>query len=234
MKINILQLIEGAQQAKGLTVIIDVFRAFSTSCYLFENGAKTIIPVASLDAAYQLKKNNSDYILFGERGGIIQPGFDYGNSPSHIQNERFEDRTIVLTTSAGTQGIIHATNAEEIITGSFVNAGAISTYIKKRKPKEVSLVCMGWGGKEEADEDSLCAQYIKNELEGRNNDFKQIKQFLKWESQTGSFMDLNEERSAPKSDFDYCLDVNRFQFVLKVESYTDQFKQLRRIDVDFY
>ena len=29
MEINILQLLEGAKQAKGLTVIIDVFRAFS-------------------------------------------------------------------------------------------------------------------------------------------------------------------------------------------------------------
>ena len=31
--INILHLIEGAKPAKGLTVIIDVFRAFSLECY---------------------------------------------------------------------------------------------------------------------------------------------------------------------------------------------------------
>ena len=34
MEIRILELIEGAKKAEGLTVIIDVFRAFSLECYL--------------------------------------------------------------------------------------------------------------------------------------------------------------------------------------------------------
>ena len=34
MNMQILEMIEGARQAKGLTVIIDVFRAFSLECYL--------------------------------------------------------------------------------------------------------------------------------------------------------------------------------------------------------
>ena len=34
MQIDILQLTEGAKRAKGTTVVIDVFRAFSTACYL--------------------------------------------------------------------------------------------------------------------------------------------------------------------------------------------------------
>ena len=36
MKVKRLQLIEGAKQAEGLTVIIDVFRAFSLECYLYD------------------------------------------------------------------------------------------------------------------------------------------------------------------------------------------------------
>ena len=35
MEIRILELIEGAKKAEGLTVIIDVFRAFSLECYLY-------------------------------------------------------------------------------------------------------------------------------------------------------------------------------------------------------
>ena len=46
MHIEVLDLIEGAKQARGLTVIIDVFRAFSTACYVVQNGAREIIPVA--------------------------------------------------------------------------------------------------------------------------------------------------------------------------------------------
>ena len=45
MNIQILQLIEGAKAARGLTVIIDVFRAFSVEAYLFAQGAEMIIPV---------------------------------------------------------------------------------------------------------------------------------------------------------------------------------------------
>ena len=42
MNIKILKLIEGAKKAEGLTVIIDVFRAFTVACYAFNNGARII------------------------------------------------------------------------------------------------------------------------------------------------------------------------------------------------
>ena len=45
MTIQILHLIEGAKQAEGLAVIIDVFRAFSLEPYLFAAGAERIRPV---------------------------------------------------------------------------------------------------------------------------------------------------------------------------------------------
>ena len=61
MNIKILHLIEGARQAKGLAVIIDVFRAFSTACYVVRNGAVEIIPVADVDLAYKLKAENPAY-----------------------------------------------------------------------------------------------------------------------------------------------------------------------------
>ena len=73
MHIVILDLIEGAKQARGLTVIIDVFRAFSTACYVVRNGASEIIPVGDVELAYQLKEENSDCVLMGERKGKILP-----------------------------------------------------------------------------------------------------------------------------------------------------------------
>ncbi|MBO8173540.1 MAG: 2-phosphosulfolactate phosphatase [Bacillaceae bacterium] len=231
MEINILHLIEGAKQARGLTVIIDVFRAFSVACYLTDNGAKTIIPVGSIDRAYQLKDENPDYILIGERGGNIQPGFDYGNSPTHIKNADFTGKTVVHTTSAGTQGIVNAVHADQVITGSFVNAQAIIDYIRQQNPDRVSLVCMGWGGREKADEDTLCAQYIKNGLEGRPNDFREMVRFLREESKTGNFLNSANKDSAPETDFDLCLALDRFRFVLKVEDWQDGLKCLRKMEV---
>lgn len=134
MNIKILQLIEGARKAEGLTVIIDVFRAFSVACYVFNNGAEKIIPVGSLETAYALKEENGEFILMGERKGKILPGFDYGNSPAHVQGVDFSGKTVIHTTSAGTQGIVNAVKADEIITGSFVNARAVARYILQRKP----------------------------------------------------------------------------------------------------
>lgn len=224
MEIRILQLLEGAKQARGLAVIIDVFRAFSTACYAADRGAEKIIPVGEIETAYRLKREHPDYILMGERGGIIQPGFDYGNSPTLIENVDFTGQTIVHTTSAGTQGIANASQADEIITGSFVNAQAIVDYIRQRNPKLVSLVCMGWGAKEPADEDTLCAEYLKGALEGKSVDFAAIVRYLREERQTGSFLDLRgetETASAPKEDFDRCLSLNRFDFVLRAEQEQD-------------
>ena len=41
MKVEILEFVEGARMAKGIAVIIDVFRAFSVSCYAFDAGLCT-------------------------------------------------------------------------------------------------------------------------------------------------------------------------------------------------
>lgn len=48
MNIKILHMIEGAKQATGLAVIIDVFRAFTVEAYLMNNGAEKIIPVGDM------------------------------------------------------------------------------------------------------------------------------------------------------------------------------------------
>ena len=83
MDIEILQLTEGAMKARGLTVVIDVFRAFSTACYIFAAGAEKIIPVEHVEEAFNLKKIFPEVVMLGERLERKVPGFDFGNSPSH-------------------------------------------------------------------------------------------------------------------------------------------------------
>lgn len=229
MHINILHLAEGAIEAKGTAVIIDVLRAFSTACYAINKGIETIIPVGDIDLAYRLKKENPDYLLIGERHERKPEGFDFGNSPTHINDAAISAKTMVQTTSSGTQGIANAINADEIITGSFVNAGAIINYIRKTNPKEVSLVCMGFALQYPTAEDTLCAEYIKNELEGRPNDFPAIVQQIK-ETDGARFFDPATESWSPESDFHLCMDLNRFDFILKVEKVGD-LNYLRKIAV---
>ena len=216
MDIDILQLIEGAKQAQGLTVIIDVFRAFSTACYVVRNGAVEIIPVGDIDQAYQLKEENPDYILMGERAGVIRPGFDYGNSPTQIEHVDFAGKKIVQTTSAGTQGIVNATGADEIISGSFVNAAAIARYIRQQNPDVVSLVAMGWAGVESSEEDVLLAHYVRDLLTGNPTDLDDITEKLKKAKSAQKFFDPTMDW-APERDFELCTKYNCFDFVLRVE-----------------
>jgi 2-phosphosulfolactate phosphatase len=217
MEFKILHLLDGAKEAKGLTVIIDVFRAFSTACYAFEAGVDKIFPVAGIEEALKMKDKNPDYILVGERDGKKIPGFDFGNSPSQIIQTRLQNKTLVHTTSSGTQGIANAKNAEEIITGSLVNAGAIVQYIRQKNPAVVSLVCMGYACRYPTDEDTFCAEYIKNELEGKPNNFGPLVEKLKSGSGARFFLPENQSWS-PQKDFELCLELNRFDFVLKVEN----------------
>jgi len=229
MKIQILQLLDGAKSASGLTVIIDVFRAFSTACYALHLDAQKIIPVGDIDQAYKLKNENPKFILMGERNEQQPEGFDFGNSPSQLLKGDMSRRTIVHTTSSGTQGIVNATNADEIITGSFVNAGAIIRYILQKQPNRVSLVCMGYACEYPTDEDTLCAEYIKNELEGKPNDFDEMVETIR-KGSGKRFFDPEKQEWSPKKDFELCLELNRFDFILKVEK-ENEMNYLRRIDI---
>lgn len=217
MKVNILHLIEGAKQAEGLTVIIDVFRAFSLECYLYGMGVNKIRPVGEIEETFRLGRMIPDSVLIGERKGKKCEGFDFGNSPSTVDRDRVAGKTVIHTTSAGTQGIVNAVHADEIITGSLVNARAVAKYIMKKQPQTVSLVCMGNRGINLAEEDELCAEYIKSILEG-NNDFD-IEQRIAHLKDNGGrhFFDPDNQDVFPEEDFWLCIQYDRFPFVIKIQ-----------------
>ena len=216
MEINILRYIEGAKRAEGLTVIIDVFRAFSLECCLYDRGAARIHPVGSIEEAWALKHAHPDYVLIGERRGKKCEGFDFGNSPSTVPEEAVRGKTILHTTSAGTQGIINASGADEIVTGSLVNAAAVAAYIRRRGPEKVSLVCMGNNGVTLAPEDELCAEYIKSILEGHPlPDIRERALALK-DRGGKHFFDPDNQEVFPEADFWACVQCDRFPFVLRV------------------
>lgn len=208
-------MIEGAKQATGVTVIIDVFRAFSVEAYLMNSNVEKIIPVGDMQIAYDYKKKNPEVILVGERHGKILPGFDFGNSPSQIQGADLAGKTVIHTTSAGTQGIANAKGADVILTGSLVNANAIAKYILKNKYQDVSLVCMGLEATTPTEEDTMCAEYIKSILEGNPMELKDKIEKLKVTS-GAKFFDLSQQDVFPERDFYLCTDVDKFDFVLKL------------------
>ena len=227
MHIQILELIQGAEQAKGLTVIIDVLRAFSLECYLYGYGAALVRPVGSVEEAFALREKHPGSLLIGERKGKMCEGFDYGNTPSGISPGDVNGMLIFHTTSAGTQGVIRAEGAEKILTGSLVNAEAVAAYIRREKPEEVSLVCMGNGGVRRAEEDVLCAEYIRSlVLEQPLPDLQdRIRRLPRHGAE--HFFNPETQDIFPEKDFWLCMRVNLFPFVLHVEKDEEGFKIIR-------
>jgi 2-phosphosulfolactate phosphatase len=214
MKIGIITSLKDADSAKGITVVIDVLRAFTTTCYVFANGAKEIISVADLDEAYAIKRSHPSYILIGERKGIKPSDFDWGNSPAELTSVSFKQKTVILTTSAGTQGIHKAIHANEVITGAFVNAAAIASYIQKRIPDDVTLLCTD--DKHPRNEDFMCAKYIMSLLRGHPMDFSKIQTYLKTHPSADGFL-LHPMTKWSKKDFALCMTRDTFDFVIKAK-----------------
>ena len=215
MKVEILHMLEGARAARGVAVIIDVFRAFSLECYIMDRGAAGIIPVASKELAYELKEKYPEYLLVGERHGKVLPGFDFGNSPSQFENIDLAGRTIIHTTSAGTQGLDGAVNVDVVLTGALVNSRAIAEYIRTQGFSEVSLVAMGVECKHEAPEDTFCAEYIRSLILGEEFDIAAGLEVIRGSAEGRKFFDPMQQDVFPRRDYELCTQVDRFDFVLK-------------------
>ena len=229
MEVNILQLIEGAKAARGVTVVIDVFRAFSLEAYMFSEGVEKIIPVGSVDDARKLKNDNPEYILAGERHGKILEGFDTGNAPSLIHLLELRGKTVVHTTSAGTQGIANAKNASEILGCGLVNAKATAEYIRKSGAEVVSLVCMGLEALAPMEEDTLCARYIKALLLGEQIDMQNEIESLKYTS-GAKFFDKAQNDVFPEKDFYMCTELDRFPFVMRITEGEEGLNYMEKVD----
>ena len=123
MVIHRLRRLSGARDTRGLAVVIDVFRAFSTAAYAFDRGAAEVVLVGPVEEAFALRRRWPDALIMGEVDGRRVDGFDFGNSTSVIARADLSGRRLIQRTSAGTQGVLAAQGADEIVLGSFVCAG---------------------------------------------------------------------------------------------------------------
>ena len=83
---------------------------------------------------------------------------------------------LVQTTSNGTAGIIAAQGANRIYAGAFETAEATVRAILRHEPAVVTLVAIGRSnGTVRADEDELCALYLRARLEGRQPDVAAVR-----------------------------------------------------------
>lgn len=233
MNIRINQQLNGIEDITGTAVIIDVFRAFSVECHLLSNGAEKLLAVGGKQAAYDYRERHPGALLIGEREGAMLPGFNYGNSPSQVEGVDFTGKTVVHTTSAGTQGVSGAKNARLILGATLLNAAATAEYIKKIGEEDVTLVCMGLGAVEPTDEDTLCAEYIRAMLisdEAADEFRKTLPERIEGLKYTSGakFFDPARQSVFPEKDFYLSTEIDRFDFAIKAGRADDGFFLMKK------
>jgi 2-phosphosulfolactate phosphatase len=149
--------------AGGTVVVIDVLRATTTIIYALRAGAKTVIACGEIDEARRIAAEfpPDEIILGGERGGLPIEGFNLGNSPGEYTPDRVQGKTVVFTTTNGTQALLHARKAKKILLGAFVNAAALAKKLVGLE--SIHIICAGTDG-EAGDDDVLFAGMLAERL----------------------------------------------------------------------
>jgi 2-phosphosulfolactate phosphatase len=180
MEIRIDSLVEGAARARGTVVAIDTLRAFTTAAVALQRGARRIVMVGAVDEALRLRAQGAGELCVGERSGRRPEGFDVGNSPAAMAAMDLADRSVILSTSNGTAGVLAAleAGAERVYAGSLATAAATAAAILRDAPAVVTLVALGQYGVRRAEEDEQTALYLRNLLEGRRPDAAALSRYL--------------------------------------------------------
>ncbi|MBP3371584.1 MAG: 2-phosphosulfolactate phosphatase [Clostridia bacterium] len=147
-------------------VVIDVLRASTTMTAALVNGAARIIPVRKVEEAFALRESMENVLLAGERDAIMVEGFDLGNSPYEYTPDVVGGKTIVMTTTNGTQAVAAAKDAADLIIAGFVNMSAVVEYLKAAD-RPVAILCAGTRGRYTL-EDAACAGMIADLLGGED------------------------------------------------------------------
>jgi 2-phosphosulfolactate phosphatase len=221
---------QGAEEASGLAVIIDVFRAFSCEPLLFHFGAKKVILEADPAKAIAAKKDHPEYLLVGEVNEVPIEGADLGNSPSEIVlkgEATFKDKTVVHRTTAGVTGATAALGkAQEVLLASFLIARAVAAYIERKNPHVVTLVAMGERAQKPAPEDEGCADYLEHLLTGKPYDpIETLKKILFQDTAQKFIQGIKPH--LPREDPVFCLQRDLFDFVLTVQREEDELVVVR-------
>jgi 2-phosphosulfolactate phosphatase len=205
MIIRIVEGVEGARAARGVVVIIDVMRAFTTAAHAFGAGISEIVLVSTVEEALAIPG-----FRMGEVGGRLIPGFDHNHSPSRLVGRRLRGRA-VMRTGSGTQCVAEATGASEVWLASLVVASATASAL--RGSDAVTLVASGAPG--EGEEDLACAEFIAALLEGRPHAHDAVRATV--EASRAAARHKAGDADFPLDDVACASAIDAFDFAMKAE-----------------
>lgn len=217
--------------ATNFVVVIDVLRAFTTAAYAFQSGAKDMFCVSEVEEAFHLHTQMKNSYLLGEINGYRIPGFHYNNSPAAISSVDLTGKTIIMRTTAGTQGLIRSIHAETILACSFVNASATAAYIQTHQPDEVFFVETGVTADGRGDEDIACAEYVEGIITNQRIPEETLKERV-INSKNGMRFQNPSSKDLPKEDLDFVCSFDLFHFAMTAERINSRLIRLHAIDID--
>lgn len=130
------------QQENDVVAVVDIFRATTTMCAAFNNGAAAIIPVADIASAKRYKAMG--FPVGAERNARRQDFADFGNSPFEYTPEKVSGREIVFTTTNGTRAMEVARDCGQLLIGAFSNIDALAEVCVESGAERVVVLCAGW------------------------------------------------------------------------------------------
>lgn len=209
--------LQAAAEAQGVVIVIDVIRAFSVATYAFSREVQRLWLVRSVEDAFALREREPNALLAGEVGGRLIPGFDFNNSPSLIAAANVDGRLLIQRTGAGTQGAVGAVNAAHLLICSLVNAKATAFYAQKLAETTGGLITLfpTFYKSEELSEDSVCADYLEDLLNGQDDAQISLTRKISQLEQSGRFDFLKfGDSDFPYDDIAKILDIDCFDFVM--------------------
>lgn len=208
--------LDTCHDARGVVVVVDVLRAFTTAAYAFAGGAEEIFLVSTVEEAFSLRKRNSDWLLVGEVDGLPVDGFDLPNSPSALEKLDLSSRRLIQRTTAGTQGVVSAIQSGRLFAASLCVGSATADCIRALNPEVVTFVETGVRATGGGEDDVACADYITGFLIDKPVSLTEVQKMV-LNSRAAAKFSNSENRDFPEADLEHALKIDRFAFGMEVE-----------------
>lgn len=199
---------EGARNARGIVVVIDVLRSFTVSAYALAGGARECVLVPTVDEALMLAERIPGAIVCAEENALPVPGIDISNSPTKIAATDVRDRTLIQRSTAGTPVIGAVQSQEGIFAASLVVARATAQACLLRNPTTVTLVASA-----DYPEDHACAAYMEAAMGGDTVDLDELLLPLRDSDRYRKVM-AGLWPGFPPTDIELSLAADRFDFAM--------------------
>jgi 2-phosphosulfolactate phosphatase len=203
--------IDGARQASGIAVVIDVLRSFTVSAYALAGGARECRLVTTTDEARALAASIPGALLSAEENALPIPGIPISNSPTKLLEEPdLSERILVQRSSAGTQVAAAVRPEIDIFAASLVVARATVQACLLRRPAVLTLIASA-----DHPEDHACAHYMEAIVRGEKPNVERLLQPLR-DSERYKKVMSNAWPGFPPTDLELSLIPDRFTFAMPV------------------